>query len=79
MNGKGISQSTYGDTDYTACLRLYHFHIKSEEDWKQKINRGSAAVDHQWYDADVRQNKYFGDYNILDMTLFETMKLMDIV
>jgi hypothetical protein len=58
---------------------LYHYHIKSEEDWEKKINRGSAAVDHQWYDADVKQNKYFGDYNILDMTMFETMKLMDIV
>ena len=79
VNGEGISQSTYGDTDYTACLRLYHYHIKSEEDWEKKINRGSAAVDRQWYDADVRKNLYFGDYNILDMTMFETMKLMDIV
>lgn len=78
VNGEGISNTTYGDVDYTACLRLYHYHIKSENDWRKKIDRGSAAVDHQWYAADVRANKYYGDYNVVDFTMLETKKLLDI-
>ena len=78
VNGEGISETTYGDVDYNACLRLYHYHIKSENDWHKKINRGSSAVDHQWYASDVRANKYFGGYNIPDFTMLETKKLMGI-
>ena len=76
VNGVGVSKSTYGDVDYNACLRLYHYHIKSEPDWKNKIERGSAAVDHQWYASDVRANKYFGGYDITDFTMVETIKLL---
>lgn len=78
VNGEGISYTTYGDVDYNACLRLYHYHIKSINDWEKKISRGSAAVDHQWYAEDVRANKYFGEYNIPDFTMLETKKLMGI-
>ena len=78
VNGVGISKSTYGDVDYNACLRLYHYHIKSEKDWEKKINRGSAAVDHQWYATDVRANKYFGGYNTIDFTMLETFKLLEL-
>ena len=78
VNGAGISKTTYGDVDYNACLRLYHYHIKSEKDWEKKINRGSAAVDHQWYAADVRANKYFGGYDTTDFTMLETIKLLNI-
>jgi hypothetical protein len=78
VNGIGVSKSTYGVVDYNACLRLYHYHIKSEPDWKKKIERGSAAVDHQWYAADVHANKYFGNYDIPDFTMIETLKLLDI-
>jgi hypothetical protein len=76
VNGTGISNTTYGDVDYNACLRLYHYHIKSDIDWKKKFERGSAAVDHQWYAQDVRANKYFGGYDIPDFTMVETIKLM---
>jgi hypothetical protein len=78
VNGVGISKTTYGDVDYNACLRLYHYHIKSEKDWEKKINRGSAAVDHQWYATDVRANKYFGGYNTTDFTMLETFKLLEL-
>jgi len=78
VNGVGVSKSTYGDVDYNACLRLYHYHIKSDIDWKKKFERGSAAVDYQWYASDVRANKYFGGYDITDFTMLETFKLLDI-
>ena len=78
VNGEGISQSTYGDVDYTACLRLYHYHIKTEWDWKTKFNRGSAAVDHQWYPEEITANKNFGGYDIVDFTMHETKKLLGI-
>lgn len=78
VNGEGISYTTYGDVDYNACLRLYHYHIKSEKDWEKKIARGSAAVDHQWYSADVRANKYYGGYVVPDFTMLKTKKLMGI-
>ena len=76
VNGVGVSKSTYGDVDYNACLRLYHYHIKSDIDWKKKFERGSAAVDHQWYASDVRANKYFGGYDITDFTMLETFKML---
>lgn len=78
VNGTGISKTTFGDVDYTACLRLYHYHIKSEEDWTKKYERGSAAVDHQWYAKDVRANKYFGGYDYTDFTMLETIKLLEL-
>lgn len=78
VNGVGLSQSTYGDTDYTACLRLYHYHIKTEWDWNVKYQRGSAAVDHQWYAQDICANKNFGGYDIVDFTMQETKKLLGI-
>lgn len=76
VNGVGVSKTTYGDVDYGACLRLYHYHIKSEMDWRKKISRGSAAIDHQWYASDVHANKYFGGYDTVDFTMLETLKLM---
>lgn len=76
INGTGISNTTYGDVDYNACLRLYHYHIKSDVDWKQKFDRGSAAVDYQWYAKDVHANKYFGGYDVPDFTIVETTKLL---
>ena len=29
-----------------------------KEDWNKKIRRGSAALTYQWYNADIRKNKY---------------------
>lgn len=78
VNGVGVSTSTYGNVDPTACLRLYHYHIKSLDDWEKKWNRGSAAVDHQWYDAEIKNNKNFGGYIIPDFTMLETIKLANV-
>lgn len=75
VNGVGVSNSTYGQMDPTACLRLYHYHIKSRLDWTMKWNRGSAAVDHQWYNAAIENNKNFGGYVIPDFTMLETWRL----
>ena len=74
----GISHTTYGESEYDSPIRLYHYHIKSQKDWFQKYKRGSAAVDHQWYDADTSKNKYYGNYNILDFTMLNTLKLLNI-
>lgn len=78
VNDCSLANTTYGNVDETACLRLYHFHIKSEEDWKMKYLRGSAAVDHQWYDFDITKNKNFGNYDFFDNTLSETKKVFGI-
>ena len=74
VNNSGISNTTYGITDYSANLRLYHYHIKSIEDWNKKIKRGSAALTYQWYNADIRKNKYYDEYNVIDDTMFNTLK-----
>ena len=75
VNNSGISNTTYGITDYFANLRLYHYHIKSIEDWNKKIRRGSAALAYQWYDADIRKNKYYGEYDVIDDTMFKTLTM----
>jgi hypothetical protein len=67
--GSGVSKTTYGITDYTGPVRLYHYHLKSQADWQWKIERGSAAVDHQWYDKDVRKDPYYGGYSVPDFTM----------
>ena len=67
--GSGVSKTTYGITDYNGPVRLYHYHLKSKADWNLKIERGSAAVDHQWYDKDVRKDPYYGGYSIPDFTM----------
>lgn len=76
VNGVGFSSSTYGGVDPSACLRLYHYHIKSRLDWTMKWNRGSAAVDHQWYNAAIENNKNFGGYITPDFTMLETWRLL---
>lgn len=76
VNACGTTDSTYGGVDRTACLRLFHYHIKSEYDWNLKYLRGSAAVDHQWYDKDIINNKNFGGYIIKDDTMYEMKKVM---
>lgn len=78
VNGSAISTTTYGAVDPSSCLRLYHYHIKSLYDWKKKFERGSAAVDHQWYDENIRKNKNYGNYTIPDFTMMEMKKLLEI-
>ena len=76
VNNSGISNTTYGIIDYSANLRLYHYHIKSIADWNKKIQRGSAALTYQWYNADIRKNKYYDEYNVIDDTMFKTLKTL---
>jgi len=68
-NGYGCSQTTYALTYPEADIRLYHFHIKSMQDWYIKHLRGSAAVDHQWYNQDIRKNPNYGGYEVPDFSL----------
>lgn len=72
--GSNISKTTYGITGYDCGLRLYHYHIKSENDWKIKIERGSAATKNNTqkngsYDDDIRKNKKFGEYTVPDFSM----------
>lgn len=72
--GSDVSKSTYGLCKYDAPVRLYHYHIKSAEDWKIKIERGSAAIAAEpgkngSYDSDILKNKKFGGYDIPDFTM----------
>lgn len=75
VNGVCHSDTTYGDVDLTACLRLYHYHLKSESDWACKWSRGSAAVDHQWYPPKIEDNKNYGKYIIPDFTMINTKRI----
>ena len=78
VNNSGISNTTYGITAYSSNLRFYHYHIKSLIDWDKKIKRGSAALNYQWYNADITKNKYYNKYDIMDYTMLETLKQLNI-
>lgn len=67
--GSDCSKTTYGLVDYEAPLRLYHYHIKSADDWKHKLNRGSAACEKQFYNEDISKNIWYGDYNVPDLSM----------
>ena len=68
------SKTTYGLVAYDAPVRLYHYHIKSLDDWKHKLERGSAANTAQIYDEDITKNKWYGDYSVIDLTMLNTAK-----
>lgn len=72
--GHNLSKTTYGITGYECGLKLYHFHIKSTQDWQKKFARGSAAKKSQWYDENITKNKNFGDYTVPDLTLYNIFK-----
>lgn len=82
--GSDVSKTTYGLCKYDAPLRLYHYHIKSEEDWKIKIERGSAAMPAEpgkngSYDSDILKDKKYGGYDIPDFTMkYEMEKFLKI-
>ena len=61
--------STYGITDHKANLRLYHYHLKSIDDWNKKWARGSAACDNQPYSEDFHNNPGFDGYDSIDLTI----------
>ena len=85
--GSGVSKTTYGltPTDIESRpISLVHFHIKSQEDWKIKIERGSAANKpteerlNGSYDPDIHKDIKFGNYIIQDLTMkrqFEKLTL----
>lgn len=77
--GSDCSKTTYGLVSYNAPLRLYHYHIKSLDDWKHKLERGSAANTFQIYDSDITKNKWFGGYDVIDLTMMNTAKRMGII
>lgn len=77
--GSGCSKTTYGLVDYNAPIRLYHYHIKSLEDWNIKIERGSAANKVQFYDKDITKNIFYGNYNVVDLTILNKAKNMGII
>ncbi len=72
VNDSGFSETTYAEVDYNAHLRLYHYHIKSLEDWNKKYSRGSAALPEQWYEKSLIKNPYFDLYYFDDYTMKNT-------
>lgn len=72
--GSDVSKTTYGLVSYDAPLRLYHYHIKSMDDWRHKILRGSAANQEQFYDEDITKNIWYGGYEVIDLTMKNTIK-----
>lgn len=76
--GSGVSKTTYGLTPAdleSQPIALVHYHIKSQEDWKMKIERGSAATQsteerqNGSYDSDIHKDLKFGNYIIQDLTM----------
>ena len=76
--GSDVSKTTYGLTPKdieNQPIALIHYHIKSEDDWTTKIQRGSAATPstetrkNGSYDEDIRKNIKFGKYTIQDFTM----------
>lgn len=67
--GTIVTKTTFGPVDYNADLRLYHYDVKSQEDWLIKIDRGSPWNKHAKYDTNLKNYKYFGDYNIPDFAV----------
>lgn len=77
--GSDVSKTTYGLVSYDAPLRLYHYHIKSLDDWRHKILRGSAANQEQFYDEDITKNIWYGGYEVIDLTMKNTIKNIGLI
>ena len=61
--------STYGITAHNASIRLYHYHLKSMDDWEKKWKRGSAACTEHPYMEDIKKNPGYDGYSTLDLTI----------
>lgn len=61
-----IINKTFANVDFSSNLRLYHYHIKSKEDWDIKVKRGSAATKIPWYDNLLEKNMFYGGYDKID-------------
>ena len=77
--GSDCSKTTYGLVGYNAPVRLYHYHIKSMDDWKHKLERGSAANETQFYDEDITKYKWYGGYEVIDLTMMNTAKRIGLI
>ena len=77
--GSDCSKTTYGLVKYNAPVRLYHYHIKSLDDQKHKLARGSAANEIQFYDEDITKNLWYGGYDVIDLTMLNTAKKLGIL
>lgn len=76
VNMVGESFTTYGALDPNACVRLYHYHLKSKSDYLKKWRRGSVSHPQQWKPEDVTKNLAYGNYTRLDMTMQNTCALL---
>ena len=54
--------------------KIYHYHIKSKEDWEFKIMRGSAASRTPWYDSDITKNIFYDGYDKEDLMFRQFMQ-----
>lgn len=66
-----VPNPPFADVDYSSNIRLYHYHIKSKEDWDIKIARGSCALKKPWYSEKLEENKFYGGYDTLDLDMKE--------
>jgi hypothetical protein len=64
-----IGNTSFGTIDYQSNVRLYHYHIKSQWDWDQKIKRGSCACLTPWYSPKLEENCFYGGYDYFDFDM----------
>ena len=76
VNKAAISTTTYGDLDPNACVRLYHYHLKSVDDYEKKWKRGSVSHREQWKPKDVKENLAYGNYTRFEPTMLQTNRLL---
>ena len=77
--GSDCSKTTYGLVSYEAPVRLYHYHIKTMDDWKHKLERGSAANTHQIYNEDITKKLWYGGYEVIDLSMLNTAKRLGVL
>ena len=64
-----IGNTSFGTIDYKSNVRLYHYHIKSQWDWDEKIKRGSCACLTPWYSPKLEENCFYGGYEFFDFDM----------
>lgn len=68
-SGTIVSKTTFGPVDYNADLRLYHYDLKSKNDWDIKVQRGCPWDNTVKYDPNVKNHKYYDGYNVPDFAV----------
>ena len=64
-----MGNTSFGTIDYQSNVRLYHYHIKSQWDWDEKIKRGSCACLTPWYSPKLEENCFYGGYDFFDFDM----------